>query len=180
MIRSDQPCHTDKTKTIDIENLLTVENRCRQQLGDNPIDMDARLSLAWCLFMQAVHEAGREARLPEEIEAPKNGTANGALNGKAADTGDEGARMAHRPAYHLLRDCLNQTVTILQLSPHLQDQREAQRLQSLANLSGNEQAVLEANREGERIVEELTHDILNLSEPARRPIRRRRMDVSNL
>jgi hypothetical protein len=117
-----------------------------------PDDMGARVGLAWCLFMQALHQAGRENLLTalvtkeEEREEPVSAILQSVLNTESLD---------------LLKGCLQQAITVRQLSPREEERREVEKLQELAKLAGAEQEVREAEVEGLKILMELTQAVIN-------------------
>lgn len=141
---------------IDVDSLSELEASCRKRLAVEPEDTQARSNLAWCLFMQAVHQSGREKLL-------------------SALYGDDGilrdgcdpqlANKLDRDARQILRDCLLQAVAVVQLSPDERHQSEVGKLHQLIRLSGGEQALQEAQLEAGRIISEITHDLLNETPP---------------
>jgi hypothetical protein len=114
---------------IDRTALKQAEKTYRKRLGEEPGDTGARLRLAWCLVLQAFYRAGQES-LPA---APPDGDAR-----------------------DLLKDGLQQTVTVTQLSADPREHREVETLRALVRLSGAEPLVLEAEERAARILSELT------------------------
>src|SRR5438105_8952993 len=86
----------DRSNTpVSIDQLKTQERGYRRQIDHEPMDMCARANLAWCLFLQAMHQAGREnllALLQERGDLPEHPL--------------EGGFRLDRDAQHLLRECL--------------------------------------------------------------------------
>ncbi|MBI3911301.1 MAG: hypothetical protein HY320_10255 [Armatimonadetes bacterium] len=157
-----------RRRVVEWQSLKRVEGLYRQRLENDPTDMIARISLAWCLLMLALHQAGRESILMGLLET----------------TGDQDELLANRirsildqDAYDLLRDSLRQALTVRQLSLNPQDQTDAAKLQELIELSGGSEAVSEAEAEAAEILAAVTRDILQarrLAEksPQRLPTRR--------
>lgn len=151
-------------KTVRVESLAQAEAACRSRLAFEPTDLGARKKLAWCLFLQAIHQAGQETLLelvPEEL-----------CTEKPAPAGDVPAARAAR---ELLRECLRQSIAIRQLSTDPQDVHEIDRLQGLVRLSGGEEALFEAEREARGILARVTQELVQRTPPRlriRRPTRR--------
>jgi hypothetical protein len=134
--------------TCDIATIQEMETNYKRQLAEDPANMEIREDLAWCLFMHALHEAGRESLL-ESITAAVNESDRNAVF-------DE-VRLMDQKAYQLLRACLLETFTILQLSP--QTQRDVTKLHTLIRLSGADQAFHDAEDDASRILSRLSRDI---------------------
>lgn len=147
---------------IDISALKRVEEVYRSRLQQEPGDLTARTGLAWCLFSQALHQAGKESVL--DRLAPES-------------SGDEAARAAADPdARRVLKECLRQTVAVLQLSRTPAEQEEAERLQDLIRASAGDEAVSEVEQEASRMLAELAQAVLQHEIPARRrTVTRRRL-----
>src|SRR5688572_7910021 len=98
---------------IQTEPLAQAEAVYRRRLTNEPDDMAARVNLAWCLFMQALHEAGRESAM-----------ANGLQSGGTSMNSDP--RDGHRvsPSHAVLLECLRQTNMVAHLSQSDQDHRD--------------------------------------------------------
>jgi hypothetical protein len=135
----------------DIDVLIHMEQIYTSRLQKDPADMDSRLSLAWCLFMQALHQAGRESipvpRTTEGLEAE-------------LELGDHILSHLERESSALLQDCLTQTFTVMQLSSKACNQQDVAKLQELVRLTGAREAVLKAEDEALRFLANLTRDIL--------------------
>jgi len=142
---------SERQPTLDVEALKRVEVIYRNRLEDEPGDMVARVSLAWCLFMRAFFQAGRESAVA--VLTPQGKTADPQITHTVESVLDSNARQ-------LLRECLRQTVTVMQLSPNPQDHLYVEKLQSLVRLSGHEDVVSEANDDAMRILTEITHEML--------------------
>jgi len=106
--------------TCDINTIQEMEENYKQQLAEDPSNMELRQGLAWCLFMHSLHEAGRESLLNTIAMAVKD---------RDRDVVFEEVRLLDQTAYRLLRDCLLETFTILQLSP--QSMTDVEKLHSL-------------------------------------------------
>jgi hypothetical protein len=138
-------------KTFDISTLKRVEEIYRKRLVEEPGDMVARLSLAWCLFMQALHQAGQESLLAALAEAGK---------GQEMPLDEQASPAPDHDSSELLTECLKQTITVMQLSPNPQDRTDVERIQALVRLSGEEEALSEAEEEAARILGEMSRAIL--------------------
>ena len=143
------------------EALLRVEEVYRRRLDVEPSDMVARVSLAWCLFMRALHRAGQES----VIQAIT-------ITGRTEPAEDSSPPSIGTDAGSILKDCLHQTIAVLQLSGNPQDRTAVRRLQSLVRLSGGEKAVSDAEEEAARILYAVTREILEQTAPPRRRVRR--------
>ncbi len=151
-------------KAVQLESLAEAEAACRTRLAFEPTDLGARKKLAWCLFLQAIHQAGQEALLdlvPDELRT-------------AEPTPPE--RPTHpRGARELLRECLRHCFAIRQLTTDPQDVHEVERLQALVRLSGGEAALSEAENEARGILARVTQELVQRTPPrlrTRRPTRR--------
>ena len=114
------------TKYVDTANLKWAENTYREQLKTRPEDMAIRLSLAWCLFMQALHRSGQETVLDYAVVY---------VQPLAEDHVADSATI-ERSAHALLKDCLHQTYMIKHLSLDADERLNVARLQSLVELAG--------------------------------------------
>lgn len=141
---------------VDLDALRIAEQGYRQLLIAEPGDMEVRVDLAWCLFMQALHLAGQESMCC------------------SADTASEypaTGRFATRPvlereARSVLRECLQQTITVSQLSRNRQDQLVIEKLQALVRLAYGESAVVVAEGTARRVLAEITTAVMNAADPS--------------
>ena len=120
------------TTQIDLGALQNAERHYRTKLQTQPDNTTARLNLAWCLFMLAVHRSGVETALSAGVECsplPMNPVENSGTN---------------RDAQAILHDVLAQVCIVRNLSVHKNDMIDANRLQSLVNLSGLQEAARRA------------------------------------
>jgi hypothetical protein len=141
-----------KSEIIEVEALRRVETLYRSRLLAEPGDMVARVSLAWCLFLQALHRAGEERMLHALVPGSENGAASASTPKRAAN--------GHEDAETLVRDSLRQAVTVLQLSPDPRDRVDVERLQALITMSGGGQAVCDAEADAARILAEVSREIM--------------------
>ena len=130
--------------TFDPDILQHVEKTYRSRLSEDAGDTTARTYLAWCLFMQALHEAGKEnalmTLLPHDLPcAPVR---------------------LKSDVQQILKECLHQAFTVKQLSRRPQDRLEAETLETLIRLAGEGETVAEAEGETGRILSDLMHAIL--------------------
>lgn len=150
-------------RTLKVDALWRVERLYRQQLVAEPGDTMARVSLAWCLFMQALHRAGQESTAPMLLELPV-----------PPDTGelDPDPLARERDSAHLLQDCLRQTLAVLQLSPNPRDRTDVERLQALVKLSGGEALLADAEEQARRVLLQLTREMMEVDVASSRRYRR--------
>ncbi|HZT41615.1 MAG TPA: hypothetical protein VFA07_05480 [Chthonomonadaceae bacterium] len=128
-----------------------LENLYLKRLDEEPADMDARVGLAWCLFAQALYRAGQESVL----------TGVAAVGDGPAPYRDSlPCILPEKNARLLLKDCLRHALTVQQLSPNPQDQTDVEKIQALVKLAGASYLVLEAEDESDRILAEITREIL--------------------
>jgi len=114
------------SQCVDPSNLKWAEHTYRERLRLQPEDMAVRLSLAWCLFMQAIHRSGQETILDHAV----------VHIGPASNDAPVNASTVERSANALLKDCLHQTYIIKQLSIDQVEQQDVARLQALVELAG--------------------------------------------
>jgi len=120
---------------FDSADLERAENIHRVQLRSRPEDTALRLSLAWCLLVQAIHRSGQETVLA--YSARTRGSVPPADTATAAGT-------AQRSAHALFKDSLFHTVTVQHMSLLEEDQLEVARLHSLVALAGAQELSNEA------------------------------------
>jgi hypothetical protein len=123
------------TKDFEPTDLKRAEDTYREQLRSEPDDLALRLSLAWCLFMQALHRSGQEAVFTY--------TQHACTDASAAVTPTDSAT-ADRSANALLKDCLQQTYTIKHLSLREEERLEVARLHALVEMAGAQDLVIGA------------------------------------
>jgi hypothetical protein len=133
----------------DIKTLQQNESRYQLAIMEDPTNLETRLDLAWCLFMHALHEAGRENLQAALVDAD--------LDADRAEVYRE-IGLYEQKAYQLLKGCLKETFTVLQLSP--QTPQEVAKLHTLIRLSGADKAFTEAEDEAMRILGRLSQDIV--------------------
>lgn len=147
-------------RLFDMDVMTRLERIYRRRLAEEPGDMDARVGLAWCLFIQALYQDGQQSMLTALVAAG---------DGKEEQASVVIRSIAERDASHLLKDCLKQALTVQQLSPHPQDRSEVEKLQALVKLSGAGRAVIEAEDENARILAEITREIIHGPDVVERP-----------
>jgi hypothetical protein len=128
--------------------LERAERTYRQQLIAHPEDTELRLRLAWCLFMQALYQAGQEA----------------ALNAVERDSEALPEAECERDSQALLRDCLQQTYTVMHVSIRSGDRPDVEKIQELVRLSGTQSVLLQAQDRAAYILAKLTGEMLNVKE----------------
>src|SRR5436190_24346001 len=104
-----------------MDALRRAESIYRHTLLIEPGDTAFRLRLAWCLFIQAVHQAGRESIL-DTVECEYGG-----LNGLTPELSNG----IEKSVDELLKDCVRQTTTVRQLTLKERDRSDAELLLSL-------------------------------------------------
>jgi hypothetical protein len=132
------------------------------RLRADPADTLARVRLAWCLFAQAMHEAGQESAY-EALRTSRPPTTN--------ELERQGLPSPERGATSLLDDCLRQSYAALHLSVSKREQEGAEELQALARLVSGEAPLARAERWASEILAVLTADLNATTEPTsqRRP-----------
>ena len=110
---------------FDLCALQRAEANYKECLLTQPDNLAVRLSLAWCLFIQALHQSGQETaiisnNLPYEQAVPP-----------AQDT-----PVKVRDAQALLQDCLQHLYNVKHLSIDEEDRSGVERLQTLVELAG--------------------------------------------
>lgn len=136
---------------FEAEALKRVEQLYRAQLTDDPADPAARISLAWCLFMQSLLRAGQESVLDALIDATEGGEERlGAVMDEATE----------QNATELLEDCLRQTMTVKHLTVDPAARRSAERILALVKLSGGASALTVAEGRTARLLGEVTREVL--------------------
>ena len=139
----------------DIEILHQKNIQYRQQIREDPGNLELRLGLAWCLFIQALHQAGRESILTGTSAVDEVG---------AAATVRRSTCLFDQDAYQLLKSSLHETFTVMQLSVDTQGNEDVAKLHALIQLSGANAAFDEAQAEAMRVFTRLLHDIATQSE----------------
>jgi hypothetical protein len=131
---------------VEPEALARAEFVYRQHLAHEPDDAVARLSLAWCLFMQALHQAGRESALA--------GTPRDERGGEEFPL----QPVVNVQARQVLLDCLRQTTAVTHLSRRAQDHRDVEKLRALVRLCNGDAVMSEAEAEAVQILEQLARE----------------------
>lgn len=143
--------------------LKRVEAIYRRQLAEDPADPVARVSLAWCLFMQALLRAGQESVLEALVDATE---------GRRASFEETMRSVLDQNAADLLEDCLRQTMTVKQLTSDPEAQVSAERILSLVRLSGGGPALNAAEDRAARILNDVTREVLGQQQSRKGRLRR--------
>lgn len=154
----------ENRQVAEAKALRQAEEAYRKRLLREPTDVEARLRLAWCLFLLSLHQAGREAIVQELL-------ATGSEAGVTLT--DRLQTLLHQDSEELLRDCLRQLSAVTRLSDRVQDQRDAEQLGALVRLSGGEQAACEVEAEAINTLADLARE-LRTQKPFRASRLRRR------
>jgi hypothetical protein len=135
----------------DTDILRQLEAKHLEQLRNDPGNLDVRLGLAWCLFMHALHQSGKESMLStlRSMEIPID-----------LDSLPQRALTYDSEAYRLLKDSLHETFTVIQLDPQQEANEDVARLHALVRLSGAEQVFREAEDEATYVLARLIRDIV--------------------
>lgn len=146
---------------IDHEALARAKKLYRQRVQKEPRDIAARIELAWCLFIESLHEAGRESALAGPAEEAAQGVVPAETSGQV---------VAREEARTLLAECLRETYRVRQLSSVAAEHQEADRLQALARLAVGEEALSNASAAANEAVKRLMQAIIrNEDVPPRLP-----------
>jgi len=151
-------------QVAEAQALRQAEEAYRKRLLREPTDVEARLRLAWCLFLLSLHQSGRQSVVKELLAA---GGESGATITDRLQT------LLNQDSDELLRDCLRQLSAVTRLSDRVQDQRDAEQLNALVRLSGGEQAACEVEAEAINTLAELARE-LRTQKPFRTTRLRRR------
>jgi hypothetical protein len=133
---------------FDRHYLERAEHTYRQQLIAHPEDTELRVRLAWCLFMQALHQAGQETARGADATALES----------ALDP------LCERSSHALLKDCLQQTYTVMHVSIRSGDRPDVEKIQELVRLSGRQNLLIQAQDRAAYILARLTGEMLKISE----------------
>jgi hypothetical protein len=126
---------------VSIEMLRVEERGHRRRVDHDPMDTCSRMNLAWCLFVQAMHQAGGE-----------NALANLQETGAVSECRRGASIRLDCDAEHLLRECLRQMSAVCELSRDPGDMADVERLRYLVVVSGAEAAMREADEEAARLL----------------------------
>ena len=150
----------NQAELIKIDAIRRAEQVYRSDLVNDPADTSTRIKLAWCLFVEAIHAAGRESVLRDLSECERKShedleTAVRAIQDSAVD--------------HLLSDCLRQTTAVMHLSREDRERTDMELLQMLINLAGAEHSTAGTAEEARRCLNDITRAIVGESEETFRP-----------
>jgi hypothetical protein len=141
---------------VNLDAIRRVEQVYRGRLRADPSDTLARVRLAWCLFAQAMHEAGQES-VYEALRSRQPPTAK--------ELEELGLPSSERGATSLLDDCLRQSYAALHLTASKREQEGAEELQALARLVSGEAPLARAEGWANDIVTALTADLNATTHP---------------
>jgi hypothetical protein len=127
--------------TSNIQSLLELEKNHLMLLEQNPDDPELRISLAWCLLLEALHRAGQEYASDPKFIPPAS---------------------SYRNSSELFRECLKQANTASDINPNSVVQEHLNQLEILVRMSNGEAVVETAADEQEQKTKKLVKDITNL------------------
>ena len=139
-----------KTEIIRLDALLEAEQGFRRELNLDPSDTCTRLLLASCLFVQAVHAAGRDCLTAAGPEVDSNAP---------CEPGEPEAAISNSEAERLLKDCLRQTTVVMYLSRDEQERNEVELLQKLIGMAAANGAVDAPAEDARRCLLQMTRAI---------------------
>ncbi len=142
--------HTDDTEPMALKDILGREKRCQTILDKRPDDDGARMEMAWCLLMQAVHRQGQESVIHKI--APL-------INTQSVALGDEVEPLTHRESRWLFAESLKHSYVVSKLSSNPKWQQEAERLKELIVISAGEDALVDAQGDSATAITQLARDI---------------------
>lgn len=135
--------------TFDPDQLQRMIVTCRARLIEEPGDIGVRITLAWCLFFQALHYKHQQA-FWQKLYAESEGLGDSFRESLKTL---QAQMMKNAPDGHrLLKDSLMQAATVMQLSALPRERTVAAIIQELATLLGEEQAVAEVDIEAMMIL----------------------------
>ena len=128
--------------------LQRSESAYREQITQGPDNMELRLRLAWCLFLQSLYqdaqEEGRRALVADVQPSPLSCPVS---------------TLRPRSAQSLLDECLHQTYTVMHLSAQPQERCDVEKLQALVRLLGAQGVLLQAEERATRLGAEMVRAI---------------------
>lgn len=124
---------------FDLASLESWERTSRDRLIADPTDFAARLDLAWCLFLQALHPAIGQGRTGEDATS------------RPVKAGS--------PSRTRLAMALREALKVCQMSADPMHHAEATRLEVLVELVGGRQAVALAHDQVGALIRQLASDI---------------------
>jgi hypothetical protein len=136
---------------MDLDAIRRVERIYRARLRSDPADTLARVRLAWCLFAQALHEAGRESAFaalqqaqisrPDPLEQPN-------------------VSVQKRDSTSILDDSLRQTYTALHLSASKRVRQDAMEILALARIVSGDASLGRAEKWADDILEAIMAEVI--------------------
>jgi hypothetical protein len=141
---------SEKPAAFELDALVRAEAACRRRIAASPDDMDARLRLAWCLLMRALHRSGQQSALA--------GIAGG-------DDARLDSLLAHLEAVpgvsagRLVDESLHQAFAVEHLTQDPREVADVRQLQALIALSGGGQMVSDAQDRASAVLHRLARDI---------------------
>lgn|GEM_PF-4592787 len=163
-VRNDPATEKDP---LGVPEMLAQEKKCQRILARRPDDYGARMQMAWCLFLQAIHREGQESVInkiaplyPKEI---------------IKLTGDAAVRF-HRESRWLFAESLKHSYAVSKLSSNPKFLQEAERLKELVKISAGEEMIMDVEDSSAVAISHLTKEISRRPEHRRcsshRPLRR--------
>lgn len=139
---------SESSSVFDMNALQCSESTCREQLTLSPDNMDRRLRLAWCLFLQSLHQ-----------DAQEEGTRSHLADAQPSTPCCPVPALRHRSAQILLEECLHQTYTVMHLSVQPQVRSDVEKLHALVRLVGAQGVLLQAEERANHLRSEMARAI---------------------
>ena len=136
----------NRCTTFNLSALKQREDSYRIRLHSQPDDMENRVNLAWCLFMLALHQSGRESTQRSQTQAAM------ATEG---DVPEERLGTREYTTEALVAECLRHLFVMLQCSHNTDIITRAETLLTLIRQVGGETALASAQSEADRLLAKL-------------------------
>jgi hypothetical protein len=147
---------------IDVNALRGEEQQLVTRLATQPMDMDTRIDLAWCLFLQAVHQAGSEAACGRRshLGVPTIASCNVPSNGSSKQTtGFDPVPSLDRRAENLLHECIRHRFVVSRLCRDREILAQAETIGLLLKRFGAEALVRELETGSEQLLRKLCSEL---------------------
>ncbi len=142
--------HSNDTDPLALKDILGREKRCQIILDKRPDDDGARIELAWCLLMQAIHREGQESVINKV--APLINTPLTKLFGDAQ-------QLTQRESRWLFAESLKHSFAVSKLSSNPKCLQEAERLKELIKISAGEEVIMDVEDISAKVMSQLSKEI---------------------